>query len=1471
MTGNIYNLELNYGENLEKSLFSVKTGDKVKFKNGPSLYGRSIVLFSELPSPGKEFSRGIYHEVEHTILAWLPGSFHYYFTIGHDSKEKVGSGYIHVEPIISLGEEAIPIECIQSITVLSKCLGHFSTWLDRLAPAYEAGYNMIHFSPVQELGDSGSAYCLREQLKLNPTFQKQNGPIKWENLEELLTLIRTKWQMLSVCDIVLNHSANESPWLREHPECTYNLLNTPHLRPAYILDITLNSVSRNVALGELHSKGIPPVLETEDHLNALKYYLITEAFPAMKLEEFYSIDVQKFVAQFQDILHRTEPSKRNDVSEVLNIIQDPHFRRLQSTIDLDLAYTLFNIYRVDCYDEDTRRRRCAEAFKNHLDELNLKIKKEIDCHLSAAVEACVASVRYFRIDEKGPRKKEISDADPLFPRYFYDGGECSEEKVFDDNASSYVWAHNGWVMNFDPLIDFAQPGSNVYIRRELIPWSDSVKLRYGQKEEDCPFLWAHMRKYVEQTATIFDGVRLDNCHSTPIAVAQYMLDAARKIKPNLYVVAELFTNSDLTDNIFVNKLGITSLIRECMSAWDSHEVGRLVYRYGGEVVGSFRGDKPRPRKLAPALFLDLSHDNPHPIEKRSLYDLIPASALVAIATCATGSTLGYDQLVPHHINVVSENRLYMAKSDPKYSSGIGEAKRAFNKLHFSLAKEGYSQVFVDQVDPDIVAVTRFNPKTMESVILISYTAFSWPADHAFALGKGITVPGMAHSILLEAYLKHRNGGKYIHPTEYEKDSKVINGLSEYETIFHENISIDKCSMIQAVPTGNSVRLNLTENFRPGCVVAIRIVNRNSVRVAAEQLLTKYADIEKAVYRLDLSDLNFALYRCSGEGGPTYNVPNFGDLVYQGLQGVMSILNEIAAKDDLGHPLCTNIRAGPWLGDFLVARLKSRPSTNYLGDLMNNELKMVEELPIGLRPWGFYTVVSQVHRCLVQRAISLLSTFVQEGSDLLRMLALCSVQLMAQISKLPPLSENISPPQPPTEICNGAKVQIVTTLAAGLPHFSSGLMRCWGRDTFISLRGLLLLTGRFQEARYHILGFGGCLRHGLIPNLLDGEGLNPRYNCRDAVFWWLYSIKEYVELAPNGTEILRDIVNRIFPSDDSSPTFVDQTLSEVMQEALNVHFHGLIFRERNAGSQIDEHMLSPGFDNQIGIHPETGFVFGGNEWNCGTWMDKMGSSIEAGTKGKPATPRDGSAIEMVGLQFSVINWLSKLFEIGEYPYKGVTRMTKAGDTISWSWKEWAKKIKDNFEKYFWVGEDCTNGYVNRRQIYKDSYGATHEWADFRLRPNFAVAMVVAPELFEIGHAISALNTAKVLEGPLGMKTLDPSDLAYVGNYDNSNNSSDYRIAHGYNYHQGPEWLWLSGYYLRARLKFCCGDSASEVLSDVKRWLGRAWSHLLSSPWQGLPELTNESGNHCHHSCTTQAWSAATFIEVLHDIKKLEGWC
>lgn len=184
---------------------------------------------------------------------------------------------------------------------------------------------------------------------------------------------------------------------------------------------------------------------------------------------------------------------------------------------------------------------------------------------------------------------------------------------------------------------------------------------------------------------------------------------------------------------------------------------------------------------------------------------------------------------------------------------------------------------------------------------------------------------------------------------------------------------------------------------------------------------------------------------------------------------------------------------------------------------------------------------------------------------------------------------------------------------------------------------------------------------------------------------------------------------------------DQPLHDVIQEALNVHFQGLVFRERNAGQAIDEHMTERGFNNQIGVHPETGFVFGGNEANCGTWMDKMGSSQKAGNKGVPTTPRDGSAVELVGLQAASLRFLQKLAATNDYPYKSVVRTGKNGEKTAWTLEHWADLIQENFDKEFFVTKGSSQ-YVNKSGIYKDSVGATQQWTDFQLRCNFPISMV-----------------------------------------------------------------------------------------------------------------------------------------------------
>lgn len=68
---------------------------------------------------------------------------------------------------------------------------------------------------------------------------------------------------------------------------------------------------------------------------------------------------------------------------------------------------------------------------------------------------------------------------------------------------------------------------------------------------------------------------------------------------------------------------------------------------------------------------------------------------------------------------------------------------------------------------------------------------------------------------------------------------------------------------------------------------------------------------------------------------------------------------------------------------------------------------------------------------------------------------------------------------------------------------------WGRDAMISLPGLTLVTGRFEEARDILTTFASNRSGGLIPNHFpDSAGSPPAYNSVDASLWFIHALGRY---------------------------------------------------------------------------------------------------------------------------------------------------------------------------------------------------------------------------------------------------------------------------------------------------------------------------------------------------------------------------
>lgn len=86
-----------------------------------------------------------------------------------------------------------------------------------------------------------------------------------------------------------------------------------------------------------------------------------------------------------------------------------------------------------------------------------------------------------------------------------------------------------------------------------------------------------------------------------------------------------------------------------------------------------------------------------------------------------------------------------------------------------------------------------------------------------------------------------------------------------------------------------------------------------------------------------------------------------------------------------------------------------------------------------------------------------------------------------------------------------------SILAGYPWFAD-----WGRDTMISLPGLLLCTGRLEEARQVLELYGEHVSEGMIPNRFDDYTSEPSYNTVDASLWFINAVFAYLRRSGDDT-------------------------------------------------------------------------------------------------------------------------------------------------------------------------------------------------------------------------------------------------------------------------------------------------------------------------------------------------------------------
>lgn len=272
--------------------------------------------------------------------------------------------------------------------------------------------------------------------------------------------------------------------------------------------------------------------------------------------------------------------------------------------------------------------------------------------------------------------------------------------------------------------------------------------------------------------------------------------------------------------------------------------------------------------------------------------------------------------------------------------------------------------------------------------------------------------------------------------------------------------------------------------------------------------------------------------------------------------------------------------------------------------------------------------------------------------------------------------------------------VSASVIAGYPWFSD-----WGRDTMIALPGLLLCTGRIEEALGCLRTFAAARRDGLIPNRFDDDAGPAHYNTVDAPLWFVHACAQWSHVA-------------------GSPP--DAQLVDACDDILDAYARGTI--------------------NRIGMDQEDALIRAGDEHTQLTWMDALRDGVAF-------TPRHGKAIEINAL------WINAI--------ESRMRMGALSDSRGAGLEGLAQRARRSMVTRMTQGPggglvDCL---IPVSAVRSFSWRPSEE---IRPNQVFACSLphVGLPEP-SVSAALRLVG--QKLLTPVGLRTLDPDDPAYAAHY------------------------------------------------------------------------------------------------------------